>query len=134
MTPFQYFGLDDDIDLSKVSWRGGRYDISELSNLYTGENNRANRIISSLADIVTNVHDIKALAFCVSQDHAEFMAAKFNLKGINADVLTSKNTNERAQKQQALRQGEIQILCVVDIFNEGSYSEVDTSYFKADEV
>ncbi|MDP4984250.1 DEAD/DEAH box helicase family protein, partial [Pseudoalteromonas tunicata] len=130
LCPFQYFGLDDDIDLSKVSWRGGRYDISELSNLYTGENNRANRIISSLADIVTNVHDIKALAFCVSQDHAEFMAGQFNLKGINADVLTSKNTNERAQKQQALRQGEIQILCVVDIFNEGvDIPEVDTLLF-----
>ena len=130
LCPFQYFGLDDDIDLSKVTWRGGRYDISELSNLYTGENNRANKIISSLADIVTNVHDIKALAFCVSQDHAEFMAAKFNLKGINADVLTSKNTNERAQKQQALRQGKINILCVVDIFNEGvDIPEVDTLLF-----
>ncbi|MFT7566738.1 MAG: superfamily II DNA or RNA helicase, partial [Pseudoalteromonas distincta] len=130
LCPFQYFGLDDDIDLSKITWRGGRYDISELSNLYTGENSRAKKIISSLADIVTNVHDIKALAFCVSQKHAKFMASKFNLAGINADVLTSKNTNERAAKQQALRQGEIQILCVVDIFNEGvDIPEVDTLLF-----
>ncbi|WP_350636795.1 hypothetical protein, partial [Pseudoalteromonas sp. GW168-MNA-CIBAN-0100] len=86
------FGLDDDTDLSKITWRGskngGRYDISELSNLYTGENNRANKIIASLADIVTNVHAIKTLAFCVSQKHAEFMASKFNLAGISADVLT----------------------------------------------
>ena len=73
LCPFQYFGLDDDTDLSQITWRGGRYDISELSNLYTGENSRANKIISSLADIVTNVHAIKALAFCVSQKHAEFM-------------------------------------------------------------
>ena len=90
----------------------------------------ANKIISSLADIVTNAQTIKALAFCVSQKHAEFMASKFNLAGINADVLTSKNTNERAAKQQALRQGEIQILCVVDIFNEGvDIPEVDTLLF-----
>ncbi|MEG3759051.1 DUF3427 domain-containing protein [Pseudoalteromonas carrageenovora] len=130
LCPFQYFGLDDDTDLNQVTWRGGRYDISELSNLYTGENSRANKIISSLADIVTNVHNIKALAFCVSQKHAEFMASKFNLAGINADVLTSKNTSERAAKQQALRQGEIQILCVVDIFNEGvDIPEVDTLLF-----
>ncbi|MGO2291723.1 MAG: DUF3427 domain-containing protein [Pseudoalteromonas sp.] len=130
LCPFQYFGLDDETDLSQITWRGGRYDISELSNLYTGENGRANKIISSLADIVTNVHNIKALAFCVSQDHAVFMAEKFNLAGINADVLTSKNTNERAAKQQALRQGEIQILCVVDIFNEGvDIPEVDTLLF-----
>lgn len=130
LCPFQYFGLDDDTDLSQITWRGGRYDISELSNLYTGENNRANKIISSLADIVTNVHNITALAFCVSQKHAEFMASKFNLAGINADVLISKNTNERAHKQQALRQGEIQILCVVDIFNEGvDIPEVDTLLF-----
>ena len=130
LCPFQYFGLDDDTDLSQITWRGGRYDISELSNLYTGENSRANKIISSLADIVTNAQTIKALAFCVSQKHAEFMASKFNLAGINADVLTSKNTNERAAKQQALRQGEIQILCVVDIFNEGvDIPEVDTLLF-----
>ncbi|MFP3367010.1 hypothetical protein R0J93_25540, partial [Pseudoalteromonas sp. SIMBA_148] len=51
LCPFQYFGLDDDTDLSQITWRGGRYDISELSNLYTGENSRANKIISSLADI-----------------------------------------------------------------------------------
>ncbi|MGX1113942.1 superfamily II DNA or RNA helicase [Pseudoalteromonas sp. MBR-15] len=130
LCPFQYFGLDDDTDLSTVTWRGGRYDISELSKLYTGENNRANKIISSLNDIVTNINAIKALAFCVSQDHAEFMASKFNLAGISADVLTSKNTSERKHKQQALRRGEIHILCVVDIFNEGvDIPEVDTLLF-----
>ena len=130
LCPFQYFGLDDDTDLSQVTWRNGRYDIAELSNLYTGENHRATKIITSLSDIVTNVQRIKSLAFCVSQKHAEFMAAKFNLAGIHADVLISKNTNERSQKQQALRQGKIQILCVVDIFNEGvDIPEVDTLLF-----
>ena len=130
LCPFQYFGLDDDIDLAKVTWRGGRYDISELSNLYTGEDSRANKIISSLNEIATNIDKIKALAFCVSQDHAEFMASKFNLAGISADVLTSKNTHERSHKQQALRRGEIKILCVVDIFNEGvDIPEVDTLLF-----
>ncbi|KAF7764410.1 ATP-dependent helicase IRC3 [Pseudoalteromonas citrea] len=130
LCPFQYFGIDDTLDLNQIPWRNGRYDIAELSNLYTGENSRAAKIITSLADIATNVHTIKALAFCVSQAHAEFMAAKFNLAGINADVLTSKNTRERAQKQQALRSGAIQILCVVDIFNEGvDIPEVDTLLF-----
>ncbi|MDK1287744.1 DUF3427 domain-containing protein [Pseudoalteromonas umbrosa] len=130
LIPFQYFAIDDDTDLSRVSWQRGRYDIGALTHVFTQNNHRALKIMQSLADIVANVHVIKALAFCVSKQHAIFMAEQFNLKGISSDVLTSDNATERHDKQQALRQGDIQILCVVDIFNEGvDIPEVDTLLF-----
>ncbi len=88
------------------------------------------KIVQSLQEIVTDIAGIKALAFCVSREHADFMCKQFLLKGINSDVLTSDNSHERQQKQQALRSGQINVLFVVDIFNEGvDIPEVDTLLF-----
>lgn len=130
LCPFQYFAIDDNTDLSKLNWSRGRYDVAELSNLYTHNEQRVTRIIRSLAETVTDIGNIKALAFCVTKEHAEFMAKKFNLAGISADVLTSDNSSERQQKRQSLVSGKLSILCVVDIFNEGvDIPEVDTLLF-----
>ena len=130
LCPFQYFAIDDDTDLRKIKWHQGRYDIAELSHLYTHNEQRVKRIINSLNDTVTNIRQIKALAFCVSKEHAEYMAKKFALAGISADVLTSDNSHERQQKRQSLISGYVNILCVVDIFNEGvDIPEVDTLLF-----
>lgn len=130
LCPFQYFAIDDNTDLSKLSWSSGRYDVAELSNLYTHNEQRVTRIIRSLAETVTDIDNIKALAFCVTKEHAEYMAKKFNLAGISADVLTSDNSSERQQKRQSLVSGKLSILCVVDIFNEGvDIPEVDTLLF-----
>lgn len=130
LCPFQYFGIDDDTDLRNISWSRGRYDIAQLTNLYTHNQNRVDKILRSLQEIVTDIGNIKALAFCVSREHANYMAQQFLLKGIKADVLTSDNSHERQQKQQAIRSGQINVLCVVDIFNEGvDIPEVDTLLF-----
>ncbi len=130
LCPFQYFAIDDNTDLSKLNWSRGRYDVAELSNLYTHNEQRVTRIIRSLAETVTDIDNIKALAFCVSREHAEYMAKKFNLAGISADVLTSDNSEERYEKRQSLVSGKLSILCVVDIFNEGvDIPEVDTLLF-----
>ncbi|WP_351090044.1 hypothetical protein, partial [Shewanella sp. S1-49-MNA-CIBAN-0167] len=84
--------------------------IAELSHLYTHNEQRVVRIIRSLNDTVTDIRQIKALAFCVSKEHAEYMAKKFNLAGISADVLTSDNSHERQQKRQSLISGHVHIL------------------------
>ncbi|SFF80505.1 DUF3427 domain-containing protein [Neptunomonas qingdaonensis] len=130
LCPFQYFGIDDDTDLRKISWNRGRYDIAQLTNLYTHNQSRVNKIIQSLGEIVTDVSRTKALAFCVSRVHAKYMCQQLLLKGIKSDVLTSDNSQDRQQKQQAIRSGEINVLFVVDIFNEGvDIPEVDTLLF-----
>lgn len=130
LSPFQYFGIDDDTDLRSISWSRGRYDIAQLTNLYTHNQARFNKILLSLQEIITDIRQMKALAFCVSHGHAQYMVGQFLLKGVKADVLTSDNSHERQQKQQAIRSGEINVLCVVDIFNEGvDIPEVDTLLF-----
>jgi len=130
LCPFHYFGIDDDTDLRNIPWNKGRYDIAQLTNLYTSNQSRVSKILRSLEEIITDVGSMKALAFCVSREHAEYMTQQFLLKGIKADVLTSKNSDLRQAKQQAIRSGQISVLCVVDIFNEGvDIPEIDTLLF-----
>lgn len=130
LSPFQYFGIDDDTDLRTVAWQRGRYDISQLTGLYTNNEIRVRRIVQSMQELLTDISTMKALAFCVSRVHAQYMSQQFLLRDIRADLLTSDNSQERAQKQHALRSGQIQVLCVVDIFNEGvDIPEVDTLLF-----
>ena len=130
LSPFQYFAIDDETDLTKISWSKGRYDIAELTNLYTLNDQRVIRIIQSLNEIVTDISQMRALAFCVSKEHANFMAKKFTLSNIPCGVLTSDNSKDRDIQQQRLKSKEINILFVVDIFNEGvDIPELDTLLF-----
>ena len=130
LCPFQYFAIDDDTDLRNIAWSRGRYDIAQLTNLYTHNQARFNKIFLSMQEIITDIGKMKALAFCVSKEHAQYMTQQFLLRGIKADVLTSDNSHERQQKQQAISSGSINVLCVIDIFNEGvDIPEMDTLLF-----
>lgn len=130
LSPFQYFAIDDDTDLTQISWTKGRYDIAELTHLYTHNDQRVLRILQNLDEIVTDISQMRALAFCVSKDHAKFMAQKFTLHNIPCGVLTSDNSNEREIQQQRLKSKQINVLFVVDIFNEGvDIPELDTLLF-----
>ena len=130
LSPFQYFGIDDDTDLTKIKWSKGRYDIAELTHLYTYNDQRVLRILQSLAEVVTELPQMRALAFCVSKAHATFMAKKFTLHNIACGVLTSDNSKDREILQQQLRSKQINVLFVVDIFNEGvDIPELDTLLF-----
>ena len=130
LSPFQYFAIDDDTDLTKISWSQGRYDIAELTHLYTYNDQRVLRILQSLQEVVTDSSHMRALAFCVSKEHAKFMAQKFTLYNIACGVLTSDNRNEREVMQQQLKSKQINVLFVVDIFNEGvDIPELDTLLF-----
>lgn len=130
LCPFQYFAIDDDTDLRNIAWSRGRYDIAQLTNLYTHNQARFDKILLSMQEIITDIGKMKALAFCVSKEHAQYMTQQFLLRGIKADVLTSDNSHERQQKQQAISSGSINVLCVIDIFNEGvDIPEMDTLLF-----
>lgn len=130
LSPFQYFAIDDETDLTKISWSKGRYDVAELTNLYTLNDQRVMRIIQSLNEIVTDISQMRALAFCVSKEHANFMAKKFTLSNIPCGVLTSDNSKDRDIQQQRLKSKAINVLFVVDIFNEGvDIPELDTLLF-----
>jgi len=130
LSPFQYFAIDDDTDLTKISWSKGRYDIAELTQLYTYNDQRVLRILQSLDEVVTDISQMRALAFCVSKEHANYMAQKFTLHDIACGVLTSDNNKDREIQQQRLKSKQINVLFVVDIFNEGvDIPELDTLLF-----
>ena len=130
LSPFQYFGISDSIDLSNVAWQNGRYVASELTNLYTANDRRVNEIINNLNKYTKDIYDLRALGFCVSIEHAKYMAEKFCLAGLKAEYLTSTNTQNREFLKQQLIKKEINYLFVVDIFNEGvDIPEIDTVLF-----
>lgn len=132
LCPFQYFGITDSVDLSNVSWRNGKYEVKELTKVYTANDLRVRDILRHLDKYITDYTKVKALGFCVSIDHARFMAEKFVLAGLKADYLVSRNLTkaERDLKRVRLISGEINYLFVVDIFNEGvDIPEIDTVLF-----
>lgn len=130
LCPFQYFGITDSIDLSNVSWERGRYLPSELTNIYTANDRRIGEILSALNKYTKDINEVRAIGFCVSIEHAKFMAEKFLLAGFKADYLTSSNTQNRNVIKQQLRNRDINYLFVVDIFNEGvDIPEIDTVLF-----
>jgi superfamily II DNA or RNA helicase len=130
LTPFQYFALSDNIDLSNISWKNGKYETNELTKLYTTGDRRLSDILTNCEKYLTDVHNVIALGFCVSQEHARYMAEKFNEAGLKSDYLTSENSGDRSEIRMKLRSKEINYLFVRDIFNEGiDIPEIDTVLF-----
>jgi len=131
LSPFQYFCVSDAIDLSKLKWSRKGYDIRELENVYTTSKIRSNQIVRSLYKYVTEIDDVKGLGFCVSIEHAKYMANFFNQVGIPSIALYSNVDAEvRKNAQKQLSAGEIKFIFVVDLYNEGiDIPEVNTILF-----
>ncbi len=124
LCPFQYFGVSDFVDLSELKWTRGGYEVSELENVYVLDTEKAKRraqdIITNTIKYVDDIENVKALGFCVSIKHAEFMANEFNNAGIPSIALTG-NSNDEIRKNAAknLTDGNIKVIFTVDLFNEG---------------
>lgn len=135
LCPFQYFGVSDTVDLTDLRWVRGGYDKSELNALYSLNRavaeRRADHIIRSLDKYVTDMEAVKGLGFCVSIEHANFMAEYFNACGIPAISLVGQSADEeRRTAKKRLVDGEIRFIFVVDIYNEGvDIPEVNTVLF-----
>ncbi len=120
LCPFHYFGIHDGVDLQHVRWSRTGYDSNALTNLYTSNDARVRLVLNQLQEKVVDVQKMIALGFCVSVEHAKFMSLKFNREGIQAAWLDGGSPfAERAQRLNELRDGELQIIFAVDLFNEG---------------
>ncbi|RXZ80912.1 DUF3427 domain-containing protein [Paenibacillaceae bacterium] len=131
LCPFQYFGVSDHIDLSQVKWSRRGYDLQELEHLYTNNKIRATQIMNSLRAYVTDVDEVKGLGFCAGVEHALYMAKVFHEAGIPAIALHGSSCEEdRNQVKAKLVNGEIKMIFVVDLYNEGiDIPEVNTILF-----
>jgi superfamily II DNA or RNA helicase len=131
LSPFQYFCITDQVDYSQVRWSRGGYDKNELKNLLTGNDIRAKLIIEKATKLLLDIFQARGICFCVSQEHAHYMAGQFGKHGVKAMALTAQTVDDtRKQAIAQLRNREVNFLCVVDLFNEGvDIPEIDTVMF-----
>lgn len=131
LVPFAYFGIHDGQDLSLLPFkRGTGYDIEALTNVYTGNDSWAKTVIQEVVNRIGDVHQIRALGFCVSIIHAQFMAKRFNEVGIKSLAIWSDTpSEERKSALQKLANKEVNVIFSVDLFNEGvDVPSVDTLF------
>lgn len=124
LCPFQYFGVTDNIDLSNLRWERGGYNREELSKIYTKQDaeaiRRASLIVQAVDKYVTDINEVKGLGFCVSKEHARFMADYFNKCNIPSLCLTGDSPKEeRDSAKLKLTNGDLRFIFVVDLYNEG---------------
>ncbi len=128
LCPFQYFGIADDVDLSRVAWSRSGYDVEALSQVLTGNQVRVRLVHRQIQEKLADPRTMRALGFCVSVAHAEYMAREFEKLGYRCRAVSgSTDREERRAALQDLRQGQLQVVFSVDLLNEGvDLPEVDT--------
>lgn len=131
LSPFHYFAVTDPVSLEHLEWRRGGYLPTELSNVYTKNDQRAQLVLDSIDKYLTNLEEVKGLGFCVSKEHAKYMSDFFNRHGIPSINLDSDSLKEeRDTAQLRLTKGEIKFIFIVDLYNEGvDIPEVNTILF-----
>ena len=132
LSPFLYYGIHDGLDLTQIPWKRGRgYDVQGLTGLLTANDIWAKRVVASMERHLDDVDSIRALGFCVSVDHARFMARVFQDLGIDAVAVSgTSDADDRRQALEDLEAGRIRVLFSVDLFNEGvDVPRIDTLLF-----
>lgn len=123
LCPFHYFGVPDIVDYSQIPWRSARFDEEALTTAVATEARARNAFEQWQVR-----KGERTLAFCVSQRHADFMKRYFESEGVRvAAVHSGAASDPRERSLAALRDGEIDVLFAVDMFNEGlDVPEIDT--------
>lgn len=124
LVPYKYFGFKDNVDYTDIRWSGFKYNIQDLNKALMIER-RDKAILEKFNEYSK---ERKTIGFCVSIEHAEYMASLFNRNGINSVAIHSKvNEDENAvdfskdvtERMDAFKRGDYQVAFVVDMFNEG---------------
>jgi superfamily II DNA or RNA helicase len=135
LVPFRYYMLDvEGVDLTGVQWSAGRYLRTALEGtLVAAADVFVARAMKAIQESVGRPSELRAIAFCVDVRHARAIAERFNRMSppFKAEVLTAETpAAERRAARDALNSGRIQILCVVDLYNEGvDVPNVNTLFF-----
>jgi superfamily II DNA or RNA helicase len=131
LAPFTYYVISDGTDLTSIKWAKGAYVAADLTNVYTSNDARNIIVYNSVGKYLTNPGSARILSFCASKQHADHTAKFFSSKGIEAVSVTSDTPqNIRDKAISDLGTGKIQMICAVDIFNEGvDIPSIDTLLF-----
>lgn len=120
LVPFEYYGISDGVDLRTIRWTRTGYDAAALGDLYTGDDRRADLVCRQLTKRVASARDIRALGFCVSVEHAKFMAKRFTEAGIPSLAVYGADPDQvRGEAPRLLRDRTVNVLFTCDLYNEG---------------
>ena len=133
LVPFRYHALDvQGVDLSAVRWIRGAYTPDELeTKLVSAADVFVRRAIRAMDQLLGQPEQLRAIAFCASVSHARAVARELQRHSLKVAVLTGETAAAtRKEAQAALDTGRLQILCVVDLYNEGvDVPNVNTLFF-----
>lgn len=116
LCPFHYFGVPDEVDYANIPWRSARFDEQKLTDAVATKE-RAQNALEQLREHAPNS---RALVFCCSQRHADFMASYLAIHGVAAaSVHSGTSSAPRAESLEKLAEGKLSAVCAVDLFNEG---------------
>jgi len=94
--------------------------VDGLSKLLTADDIWARRVVAQLLAHVDHPRHMRALGFCVSVEHARFMARVFREAHIAATAVWSDSPDdERRATLGDLADGRVNVVFSVDLFNEG---------------
>ena len=120
IVPFHYFGVNDyTINYDNIPYKNGKYNEKILlENLLL--NIRTDYIVEKINKFGFDGDELSAVAFCQNIEHAFFMKEEFTNKGYKSAVITANtSSNDRVKILEKFKNKKIEILCVVDILNEG---------------
>lgn len=117
LSSFRYRAIPDVADYEHIPWRNGRFDPEELTGrIATLE--RAQQVLDEWTALGGSLR--RALGFCCTIAHADFMADYFRRNGVAAVAVHSGGSSSpRAESIDRLEEGEVSVVFTVDLFNEG---------------
>ncbi|MGV1037736.1 MAG: DEAD/DEAH box helicase family protein [Candidatus Nanopelagicales bacterium] len=115
LVPFRYLGVPDTVDFRPLPWRNRRFDPDALEHAIIAQDR-----IAAAFDAWQQHRGSRTLGFCVSQRHADVMAAAFRERGVRAVAVHSGALSApRHSSIDQLSRGELDVVFSVDMFNEG---------------
>lgn len=119
LVPFRYYGIyDETVNYEHIDYKNGKYDDKQLEEAL---------MLNKRGEVILN-HYLKynskrAMGFCTSRHHAEYMAKVFNENNIPSAAVYSGEKGEYSEDRNIalskLTSGELKVIFSVDMFNEG---------------
>ncbi|MDA3939166.1 MAG: DEAD/DEAH box helicase, partial [Spirochaetia bacterium] len=122
LVPFYYYAIYDEINYEAIKWNGTDYNQKELEILLSNDT-RSKLVLKNLNKYLPSGNGkTKALGFCASKIHAQYMKSSFIKLGKSAEVVLGETTeSERIQILQRLSNDndDLEVVFSVDVFTEG---------------
>lgn len=119
LVPFKYYGIyDETVNYEDIDYKYGKYDDKQLEEAL---------MLNKRGELIFNhyqkYNSQRAMGFCSSRHHAEYMAKVFNENKVPAVAVYSGEKGEYSEERDIalakLTSGELKVIFSVDMFNEG---------------